>query len=106
VKQAVQIPIAVKLSPYFSAIGHMAERLVAMRSRRTCALQPLLPTRYRSGRAQLDAESRAQHAGGNPLAVALDWRAFGRLKASLAASTGVETSDEVIKYLLAGATPL
>jgi len=28
VKQAVRIPVAVKLSPYFSAMGHMAGRLV------------------------------------------------------------------------------
>ena len=28
VKRAAKIPVAVKLSPYFSSIGHMAHRLV------------------------------------------------------------------------------
>jgi len=103
VKRAVKIPVAVKLSPYFSAMGHMAGQLVEAGAdglvlfNRFYQLDidltglTLLPN--------LDLSTPAE------IRLPLLWIGVlsGRLGASLAASTGVESSDEVVKYLLAGA---
>jgi len=103
VKQAVGVPVAVKLSPYFSAMGEMAIRLdqagadgLVLFNR---FLQPdidpetlaVLPDVYLSS----PAEARLPRT----------WISILRqqLSASLAATTGVEGPADVVKYLLAGA---
>jgi dihydroorotate dehydrogenase (fumarate) len=103
VKRSVRIPVAMKLSPYFSSMHHMAARLVDAGADGLVlfnrfyqpdidlALLALLP----SVALSTSAEIRLPLLWVGVLA--------GRVQASLAASTGVETADEVIKYLLAGA---
>ena len=103
VKDAVTVPVAVKLSPYFSSPGEMALRLdeagadgLVLFNR---FLQPdidpetlaVLPDVYLSS----PAEARLPRT----------WISILRqhLRASLAATTGVEGPADVIKYLLAGA---
>jgi len=103
VKAAVTIPVAVKLSPYFSSIGEMALRL------------------DQAGADGLVLFNRFLHADIDPEAVAVvpavglsspaearlprAWIALlrGRVRASLAATTGVEDSADLARYLLAGA---
>lgn len=103
VKAAVTVPVAVKLSPYFSATGDMARRL-------DDAGADGLVLFNRFVQSDLDPEtlavtpafalSRADEAR-----VPMTWITLlrGRIGASLAATTGVEGSVEVVKYLLAGA---
>jgi dihydroorotate dehydrogenase (fumarate) len=103
VKNAVTVPVAVKLSPHFSSAGEMALRLdeagadgLVLFNR---FLQPdidletlaVTPDVYLSS----PAEARLPRT----------WISILRhyLSASLAATTGVEGSADVIKYLLAGA---
>jgi dihydroorotate dehydrogenase (fumarate) len=103
VKRAVKIPVAVKLSPYFSAIGHMAAQLVEGGADGLVLFnrfyQPDIDLTDLKLMPNLELSTPAE------IRLPLLWIGVlsGRLKASLAASTGVETSDEVIKYLLAGA---
>jgi dihydroorotate dehydrogenase len=80
---SVALPISVEMTPYLSAIGHSAEILV-----QHCAAGLVLSTK-RSRRVRLP----------------LLWIAIlaGRTKASLAASTGLSSVDDVVKCLLAGA---
>ena len=47
VKRTVKIPVAVKLSPYFSSIGNMAQQLADAGCRRPRAVQSVLPARLR-----------------------------------------------------------
>lgn len=103
VKAAVSIPVAVKLSPYFSATAEMARCLdlagadgLVLFNR---FLQPDIDTETLAV-APGTALSRAAEA-----LLPLTWIALlhGRIDASLAATTGVEGSTEVVKYLLAGA---
>ncbi|MGB0437439.1 MAG: dihydroorotate dehydrogenase-like protein [Mycobacterium sp.] len=103
VKDAVSVPVAVKLSPYFSATAEMARRLDL-----TGADALVLFNRFLQ--PDIDPETLAV-ARGTSLSRAAEARLpltwitllHGRINASLAATTGVEGSTEVVKYLLAGA---
>jgi dihydroorotate dehydrogenase (fumarate) len=103
VRRTVTIPVAIKLSPYFSSIGNMA---LALQDAGADALvlfnrfyQPDLDT------VALQVLTDLALSQPNEIRLPLLWLAAlsGRLTASLAATTGVSTSDEVVKYLLVGA---
>ena len=103
VKAVVSVPVAVKLSPYFSSTGEMAQRLdqagadgLVLFNR---FLQPDIDPETLTVTAKFGLSSPAE--GRLPRA----WIALlaGRVRASLAATTGVETAADVAKYLLAGA---
>jgi dihydroorotate dehydrogenase (fumarate) len=103
VKAVVSVPVAVKLTPYFSSTGEMARRLdragadgLVLFNR---FLQPDIDPETLTVTARFGLSSAAE--GRLPRA----WIALlaGRVRASLAATTGVETAADVAKYLLAGA---
>jgi dihydroorotate dehydrogenase (fumarate) len=103
VKAVVGVPVAVKLSPYFSSVGEVAVRLD-----RAGADGLVLFNRFMQ--PDIDPESLGVTAGfglSSPAEARLPraWiaRLAGRVKASLAASTGVEDAADVAAYLLAGA---
>ena len=103
VRDAVTVPLAVKLSPYFSATAEMARRLDLAGADGLVLFNRFL-------QPDIDTETLAV-APGTSLSRAgearlpLTWIALlhGRIAASLAGTTGVEGSKELIKYLLAGA---
>jgi len=103
VRAAVRIPIAVKLGPYFSATGAMARSLAEGGADGLVLFnrfyQPDIDTAML--RLSLDLELSTP----SEIRLPLLWIAIlhGRVPASLAASTGVESANEVLKYLLAGA---
>ena len=72
VKSEVQIPVAVKLGPYFSSMANMARKLDAAGRRRPGALQPLLPAGLRSGIAGSGAQPDPQQLARTAAAPALD----------------------------------
>jgi dihydroorotate dehydrogenase (fumarate) len=103
VKDAVTVPVAVKLAPYFSSTGEMALRLDEAGADGLVLFNRFL-------QPDIDAETLAVVSGvrlSHPSEARLPrtWIALlrGRVRASLAATTGVETSADVAKYLLAGA---
>src|SRR4029079_7061469 len=103
VKSAVSIPVAVKLGPYFSSFAHMAGRLD-----RAGADALVLFNRFYQ--PDFDIETRTvvpSLALSRPddIRLSLLWIALlrGRINASLAATTGVHSAVEAIKYLMAGA---
>ena len=103
VRATVSIPVAVKLSPYFSAIGNMALAL-----ERAGADGLVLFNRFYQpdiDLGQLAVLTDLKLSRPNEIRLPLLWLAVlsGRVKASLAATTGVATADEVVKYLLVGA---
>lgn len=103
VKNAVTVPVAVKLSPFFSSTAEMAQRLDAAGADGLVLFNRFL-------QPDIDCEALTP-ASGVTLSTAADirlpltWIALlhGRVRACLAATTGVESATEVIKYLLAGA---
>ena len=103
VKRAVRIPVAVKLGPYFSATGEMARQLEQAGADGLVLFNRFYQPDIDLGRLALSTELVLSTAA--DLRLPLLWIGVlaGRLKASLAASTGVEGAEEVLKYLLAGA---
>ncbi len=103
VKAQTSIPIALKLGPYFSATGHLALQLEA-----AGADALVLFNRFYQPDIDLDrleVTSDLQLSDPHEIRLPLMWIAilYGHLKASLAASTGVRSEVEIIKYLMAGA---
>ena len=103
VKGAVTIPVAVKIGPHFSAVGAIAQSLSEEGADALVLFnrfyQPDINLAKLELSMDLDLSTRAE------IRLPLLWIAvlYGRVPASLAATTGVETEDEVFKYLLAGA---
>ena len=103
VVQTVTIPVAVKLGPWLSSPGHVALAIGEAGARGL-----VLFNRFYEPDIDLDTLApRPSLALSTPYEIrqALLWIALlaGRVHTSLAATSGVETSDEVVKYLLAGA---
>ena len=102
VKIAVRIPVAVKISPYFSNMANMAKRLDEAR-RRPGVVQSFLPAGFRSG----NPGDSAQCVVDTPqdLRLPLTWIGilFGRIKADLAATSGIHQAEDAVKMLMAGA---
>lgn len=103
VKAVTRVPVAVKLSPYFSSTGEMALRLD-----RAGADGLVLFNRFLQ--PDIDPETLTVTAGfglSRPAEARLPraWIALlaGRVRCSLAATTGVEDAGDVARYLLAGA---
>jgi dihydroorotate dehydrogenase (fumarate) len=103
VLDAVEIPVAVKLSPYYSSLGSMATRLAGAGVDGLVLfnrfLQPQIDPESLSVSARIDLSTPADQR------LPMTWIAIlrGRVGASLAASGGVETGADVARYLLAGA---
>jgi len=103
VKATVSVPVAVKLSPYFSSIGEMAQRLDQAGADGLVLFNRFL-------QPDIDPETLTVTTGfglSSPAEARLPraWIALlaGRVRASLAATTGVEDMADVARYLLAGA---
>ncbi len=103
VKQAVTLPVAVKLGPYFSSTGEMALRLDQAGADGLVLFNRFL-------QPDIDAETMTVAAAvglSHPAEARLPrtWIALlrGRVSASLAATTGVQNPTDVVNYLLAGA---
>jgi dihydroorotate dehydrogenase (fumarate) len=103
VRRATGIPLAVKLSPYFSSMANMAGQLVEAGANGLVLFnrfyQPDLDIEAMEVRPALELSTSTE------LRLPLRWIAIlhRRHRVSLAASTGVHTTEDVLKVLLAGA---
>lgn len=103
VSSIISIPVAVKVSPYFSAMANMAARLTL-----AGASGLVLFNRFVQPDILLDELEVAPQlvlSSSDELRLALRWIAIlrGRVGASLAATGGAHTPEDVLKLLLAGA---
>ena len=103
VKSAIEIPVAIKLNPYFAAIGAMAKKLAD-----NGADALVMFNRFYQPDIDLDTMAvtpSLELSQPNEIRLPLLWIAVisGQVDASIAATSGVRTSEQVIKYLLAGA---
>lgn len=103
VRATVSIPIAVKLNPYFSAMGHMARQLVLGGANGLVLFNRFYQPDFDI--SSLRVLHNLQYSESNEIRLPLLWISVlsGRVNCSLAATTGVQGANEVIKYLLAGA---
>ena len=103
VKVAVKIPVAVKLSPFFSNFANMAKRLDD-----AGADGLVLFNRFYQPDIELETlEVKPNLLLSTPMAMRLPlrWVAIlhGKLRANLAATSGIHRAVDVVKMLLAGA---
>jgi dihydroorotate dehydrogenase (fumarate) len=103
VKRAVRIPVAVKLSPYFSSLAHVAARLD-----RAGANGLVLFNRFYQPDLDLDAlevKPDVTLSTSDAMRLPLRWIAIlhGVVKTSLAGTSGIHTAADVIKMVMAGA---
>jgi dihydroorotate dehydrogenase (fumarate) len=103
VKAAVSVPVAVKLTPYFSSLGEMAVRLDQAGANGLVLFNRFMQTDINP--ETLSVSTGFQLSRSAEATAARSWiaRLRGHVQASLAASTGVETAEDVAAYLLAGA---
>jgi dihydroorotate dehydrogenase (fumarate) len=103
VKQAVDIPVSMKLSPYFSAIGHVVGAL----DRAGADGFALFNRFYQPDIDLVALRLRRDLELSTPMEIRLPllWIGVlaGQVRGSLAATSGVESAEQVIKYLLVGA---
>src|SRR5271169_1879333 len=103
VKSAVTIPVAVKLSPFFSNMANMAKRLDA-----AGATGLVLFNRFYQPDINLDEleiQPNVLLSTPQALRLPLTWIGllYGRIRASLAATSGVHGPEDVVKLLMVGA---
>ncbi len=103
VRCAVHIPVAVKLSPFFTNMAHMAKRLDE-----TGADGLVLFNRFYQpdiDLEELEIKPNVLLSTPQDLRLPLTWIGilYGRIKANLAATSGVHGPEDVIKLLMVGA---
>ncbi len=103
IKQSVKIPVAVKLNPYFSAMGNMS-----MRMKHAGADALVLFNRFYQPDFDINElviKTDLHYSESSEIRLPLLWIGllYGKVDLSLAATTGVQSAVEVIKYILAGA---
>ena len=103
VKQSVKIPVAVKVSPFFSSTANMAQQLDS-------AGADALVLFNRFYQPDLDLEKlevvpRLVLSTSTELRLPLRWTAilYGQIKASIALTTGIHQTEDVVKAVMAGA---
>jgi dihydroorotate dehydrogenase (fumarate) len=102
-KRILRIPVAVKVSPFFTAFGHMARQLDAAGADGLVIFnrfyQPDIDIKTMQASPQVELSTSAE------LLLRLRWLAiiYGRVRPSLAVTGGVVTPDDGIKAILAGA---
>jgi dihydroorotate dehydrogenase (fumarate) len=104
VKEAITIPVAMKLSPYFSALANMAKQLDE-----AGASGLVLFNRFYQPDLDIENLEVLPHlvlSTSSELRLPLRWIAilYGRTEADLALTTGVHTAEDVLKGLMAGAS--
>lgn len=103
VKSSVTIPVAVKLSPFFSSPGHFAKQIDAMG-----AAGIILFNRFYQPDIDIEelvATHRLELSNSTELRLRLRWAAIlhGHLKGDIAVSGGVHTVEDIIKAIMCGA---
>lgn len=104
VKKNIQIPVAVKLGPFFSSMSWMAEQLTS-----AGANGLVLFNRFYQPDIDLESLEVVPNALlSTPMAMRLPLRwiaiLYNRVNADLAATSGVTTEKDVLKMIMAGAT--
>jgi dihydroorotate dehydrogenase (fumarate) len=103
VKNSISIPVALKLSPFFSAMGNMARQFDEAGADALVLFNRFYQPDFDLDK--LDVKVNLELSTTSEIRLPLLWIAvlYGRINASLAATRGVHSPTEAIKYLMAGA---
>ena len=103
VRSTVKIPLAIKLSPFFSSIPNIAQRLVSEGANGLVLFnrfyQPDIDLE------ELDVKPGVGLSDSYANRLPMRWIGIlhGKLKASLAATSGIHTAEDVLKLTMVGA---
>ncbi len=102
--KSIKIPVAVKLSPFLTAIPNVAKRLV-----NAGAKGLVLFNRFYQPDIDLEALEVVPNlvlSNSNDMRLPLRWTAilYGRIQADLALTSGIHTAEDVLKAMMAGAS--
>lgn len=102
IKSLINIPVAMKLSPYFSSMANMAKRLDEAGADALVLFNRFYQPDF--DLENLDVVPNIVLSNNWELRLPLRWLAilYGKLKASLAATSGIQTYYDVIKVVMAG----
>jgi dihydroorotate dehydrogenase (fumarate) len=103
VKEVVSIPVAVKLSPFFSSTANMASRLVERGANGLVLFNRFYQPDF--DLENLEVSPRLVLSSSDDLRLPLRWVAilYGRVAADLAITSGIHSAQDVLKGLMAGA---
>ena len=103
VRAEITIPLAVKIGPFFSSVGHMTHRLVAAGADGLVLFNRFMQPDIDLEELRVDPSLHLSTP--DELRLPLRWIAIlhGHVHASIAATTGVHSGADVLKVLLAGA---
>jgi dihydroorotate dehydrogenase (fumarate) len=102
--KSIKIPVAVKLSPFLTAIPNVAKRLV-----NAGAKGLVLFNRFYQPDIDLETLEVVPNlvlSNSNDMRLPLRWTAilYGRIQADLALTSGIHTTEDVLKTMMAGAS--
>jgi dihydroorotate dehydrogenase (fumarate) len=103
VKIAVRIPIAVKISPFFSNVANMAKRLDEAGANALVLFNRFYQPDINL--EELEIQPSVLLSTPQDLRLPLTWIGilYGRIRANMAATSGVHSAEDVVKLLLVGA---
>jgi len=103
VREAVRIPLAVKLGPFYSSMPEMARRVVEAGADGLVLFNRFYQPDF--DLETLEVVPRLVLSSSDELRLPLRWIAIlhGQVECSLAATTGVHTAEDAVKVILAGA---
>jgi dihydroorotate dehydrogenase (fumarate) len=103
VRAEINIPLAVKLSPFFTALPNMARRLVDAGADGLVLFNRFYQPDF--DLETLEVTPRLVLSTSQELRLPLRWIAilYGKLQADLALTTGVHTAEDALKAIMAGA---
>jgi dihydroorotate dehydrogenase (fumarate) len=103
VRGAVKIPIAMKLSPFFSSIPHVAQRLSQNGADGLVLFNRFYQPDIDLDELDMKPEVELSNSYANRLPMRWIGILYGKVKASLAATSGIHTAKDVLKLAMAGA---
>jgi dihydroorotate dehydrogenase (fumarate) len=103
VKSVVKIPVAIKLSPYFSNMANMAKRLDEAGANALVLFNRFYQPDINL--EELEIQPNVLLSGPQALRLPLTWIGilYGRIRANLAATSGVHSGEDVVKLVMVGA---
>jgi dihydroorotate dehydrogenase (fumarate) len=103
VRAKVKLPIAVKLSPYFTALPNMAKRIVGAGANALVLFNRFYQPDF--DLEELEVIPNLVLSTSHELRLPLRWIAilYGRIQADFALTSGVHTAQDVLKAMMAGA---
>jgi len=103
VRAAVKIPIAIKLNPFFSSIPNIAQRLVNEGADGLVLFNRFYQPDIDLDKLEVKPDIELSNSNANRLPMRWIGILFGKIKASLAATSGIHTAEDVLKLTMVGA---